>query len=102
MAINTESGLLQWVVNGLLVENSTFEELKDAKMFPTDLSRKIILGASQSPNGAWWSVSNKVADLNIFAGALSPQRMQMQTKAGGWGDDGMVMRMEDGEQEQEE
>ena len=95
MAINTESGLLQWVVNGLLVENSTLEELKDAKMFPTDLSRKIILGASQSPNGAWWALSNKVADLNIFAGALSPHSMQMQTKAGGCLEDGDYLAWND-------
>ena len=44
MAINTESGLVQWVVDGALVENNTIDEIKDPKNRTTTLVGKIILG----------------------------------------------------------
>ena len=44
MAINTESGLVQWVVDGTLVENNTIDEIKDPKNRTTTLVGKIILG----------------------------------------------------------
>ena len=44
MAINTESGLVQWVVDGTLVENNTIDEIKDPKNRTTNLVGKIILG----------------------------------------------------------
>ena len=44
MAINTESGLLQWVVDGILVEDSVIDEIKDPMNRPTNLVGNVILG----------------------------------------------------------
>ena len=44
MAINTESGLLQWVVDGILVENNVIDEIKDPMNRPTNLVGNMILG----------------------------------------------------------
>ena len=45
-AINSELGLLQWVVGGILVENATVDVLRDTNANkPTDLTGKIVLGA---------------------------------------------------------
>ena len=44
LAINTESGLLQWVVDGTLVEDSIIDEIKDPINRPTNLVGKMILG----------------------------------------------------------
>ena len=44
MAINTESGLLQWVVDGTLVENNIIDQIKDPLNRPTNLVGNMILG----------------------------------------------------------
>ena len=44
MAINTESGLLQWVVDGALVENNIVDQIKDTMNRPTNLVGNLILG----------------------------------------------------------
>ena len=44
MAINTESGLLQWVVDGALVENNIVDQIKDPMNRPTNLVGNLILG----------------------------------------------------------
>ena len=44
MAINTESGLVQWVVDGTIVENKIIEELKNPLNRPTNLDGNLILG----------------------------------------------------------
>ena len=66
MAVNSETGLLQWVVDGTLVENTTVPQVKDIKNKPTDLSGKIVLGVTQK-SGGWESrISNQVTNLNIY------------------------------------
>ena len=45
MAVNSKSGFLQWVVDGILVENGTVAHVKDVKNNkPTNLTRKFVLG----------------------------------------------------------
>ena len=46
MAINTESGLVQWVVDGTLVENKIIDEIKDPLNRPTNLVGNLILGTN--------------------------------------------------------
>ena len=50
MAINTESGLLQWVVDGTLVENNVIDEIKDPMNRPTNLVGNLILGKQKFTN----------------------------------------------------
>ena len=78
MAVNSESGLLQWVVDGTLVENATVAHVKDTKNKPTDLTGKIVLGGWQRSGSKKWKswMSNKVANLNIFSTALTIKDMQ--------------------------
>ena len=38
MAVNSESGILQWVVDGTLVEDATVAHIEDTKNKPTDLT----------------------------------------------------------------
>ena len=38
MAVNSESGLLQWVVDGTVVEDTTVAHVEDTKNKPTDLT----------------------------------------------------------------
>ena len=63
MAVNTVSGMIQWVVDGNLVENRTMDVLKDSKL-PKDLNGKLILGAYQFTTNKWWVFSNKLTNLN--------------------------------------
>ena len=79
MAVDTVSGMIQWVVDGNLVENRTVDVLKDSKL-PKDLNGKIILGATQLQTKKWWVFSNKLTNLNIFASLLPPSVMQRRTK----------------------
>ena len=68
LAIDTVSGMIQWVVDGKLIENNTIPALTAA--VPINLNGKIILGAMPSSK-YWWVFSNKVTNLNIFSSALS-------------------------------
>ena len=80
IALNTVSGLVQWVARGVLVDNSTAPGITDSKRIPTDLTGKIILGAFHYQK--WLSRSNKVTNLNIFSSALPVEKMQEYTKGG--------------------
>ena len=84
MAVNSESGLLQWVVDGTLVENATVTHVKDNPNKPTDLTGTIILGARQECASKSWNswTSNQVTNLNIFSTALTIGRMQQHTMGG--------------------
>ena len=83
-AVNTESGLLQWVVDGILVENSIFAQITDSSKIPTDLIGKIVLGAAQHWTTSKWGFvkSNQVTNLNIFSTALPMEVMTQITKGG--------------------
>ena len=79
MAVNSESGLLQWVVDGTLVENTTVAHFRDAKNKPSDLTGRIVLGGWQNERTQKWILwtSNQVTNLNIFSTALTIGEMQL-------------------------
>ena len=80
MAIDSSTGMIQWVVNGNLVENSTIDILQGDKI-PPNLSGNVILGAYQTSSTKSWMVfSNKLTNLNIFYGLLPLAVMQKRTK----------------------
>ena len=78
LAINTTSGLINWVVEGTHVLTTTSEEVKNSKSQPRDLSRKLVLGARSYVAG-WKASSSKVTNLNIFSSTLSMQKMKSMT-----------------------
>ena len=82
LAINTESGLLRWVVDGTLVENSTVPQIKDKTNKPTDLTENIVVGVYQPPlSFQWMMIPNQVlTNMNIFSRALSIDEMIQNTK----------------------
>ena len=55
------------------------EEVKKSQT--RDLSKKVVLG-SRSYTDIWYAVSQKVANLNIFASSLSTEMMESMTKGG--------------------
>ena len=79
LAINTTSGLIHWVVEGTLILTMISEEVKKSQI--RDLRKKVVLG-SRSYTDIWYAVSQKVANLNIFASALSIEMMESMTKGG--------------------
>ena len=81
MAINTTSGLINWVIEGTHVLTTTSEEVKDSKSPPRDLSRKLVLGGIAYA-GAWKASSSKVTNLNIFSSALSIENLRSMTRGG--------------------
>ena len=81
MAVNTTSGLLRWVVEGILVQTTMSKEVENSKNPPKDLSKKIVLGA-RSRSGVWFATSQKVTNLNIFSSALSIEKMKSITGGG--------------------
>ena len=78
MAIHTVSGIIQWVVDGSLVENNTIDALKGPKV-PIDLNGRIILGARKVSKKSWYVLSNKLTNLNIFSCLLLLELMQRRT-----------------------
>ena len=95
LAVSTESGLVQWVVDGHIVEDETKEVLKESSEdSPTNLSGKILLGADYGPQG-WKAMSHKTTSVNIFSSALSIKKMQSITGAKGCGDEGDYMAWSD-------
>ena len=95
LAVNSETGLLQWVVDGILVENATVPQVKDTQNKPTDLSGKIVLGVTQK-SGGWESrISNQVTNLNIFSTALTIGEMQQITLGGDCSPDGDYLAWKD-------
>ena len=84
MAVNSESGLLQWVVDGTLVEDSIdVPHVRDTKNKPTNLTGKIVLGAWQNGKRKWFTMSNKVTSINIFSTSLTIEEMQQHTMHNG-------------------
>ena len=77
LAINTTSGLITWVVEGILILNTT----SDLTSRPKDLSRKLVLGV-RSFGGNWRASNSKVTNVNIFSSYLSVERMQRMTEEG--------------------
>ena len=87
LALNTVSGLVQWVARGELVDNQTLTGITNN--VPTDLSGKLILGSYYDTYFAkWYESSNKLTKLEIFSSALTVEKMMEYTKGEGCGDDG--------------
>ena len=83
LAVNTESGLLQWVVDTQLVANVTIEAIRqNSPEHPADLSGKLLLGVQNQGPGVWTTYSNKVTLLNIFSYTASIKEMQKMTVKG--------------------
>ena len=78
LALNTTSGMINWVVEGTLVLTTISEEVKNLTSQPKDLSNKIVLSA-KSYGGNWFSASQKVTNMNIFESALSIEKMKSVT-----------------------
>ena len=71
IAVNITSGLVHWVVEGTLLLDKEFEEVKKSKDHPKNLSRRLILGAD-SYAGSWTARAQKVTNLNIFSSPHLP------------------------------
>ena len=78
LALSTESGLAQGVVEGQLVLNQTFEILTQDGVLPRNLRNRLLLGALQW-EGDWYASSGKVSNLNVFSSALSTEAMKKIT-----------------------
>ena len=87
LALNTVSGLVQWVARGELVDNQTLTGITNN--VPTDLSGKLILGSYYDTYFAkWYESSNKLTKLEIFSSVLDVEKMIEYTKGEGCVDDG--------------
>ena len=83
LAVQSTTGLVQAATDGIIVFNGAVDEmLEQVGNKPTDLTGKIILGPENLPSG-WLTQNGKIANLNIFGSALSLERMQRITQAGG-------------------
>ena len=88
MALSTESGLVRWVVDGFVIEDTSQDILKEGlEDNPTDFSGKTLLGVIHAPRG-WFEMSHKTSSMNIFSSALSIEKMRAITKAKGCGEEG--------------
>ena len=79
MAVNATSGLIRWVVDGTLVLDEDFVEVKNSKSRPKDLKRNLVLGA-QSYGGSWTASSQKVTKLEVFSTFLTVEKMERITR----------------------
>ena len=87
LALNTVSGLVQWVARGELVDNSTLPDITQNVL--TDLSGKVVLGSFYHSGKAKWQLtSNKLTKLEIYSSALAVEKMTEFTKGEGCGHDG--------------
>ena len=66
-------------MEGVLIISMESDKLKESSKLPKNLSGKLILGAV-SYVGKWYSVSNKVTNLNIFSSFLSVEDMKSITQ----------------------
>ena len=78
MSANTNTGLIQWVVEGTLVLTTVAQEVKESKNKPKDLSKKLVLSAMLY-GGVWTAATHKVSSLNIFSSALTEEEMETMT-----------------------
>ena len=83
LAVNTQSGLLQWVLEARLVASVSLEAIRQkAPEHPDNLSGKLLLGGRKRRPDSWSVHSNKVTLLNIFSSAMSIEDMQEMTVEG--------------------
>ena len=83
MAVNTQSGMIQVVVDGHVVEDKVYQEMvASIGNRPTNLTGRIVLGAGWA-NGVWGSDPSKKTNVNVFSSSLSIERMESITRGGG-------------------
>ena len=87
IAVNTTSGLIHWVVDGTLVWNKKFVEMKKGGSQPKNLSKKLVLGA-RSNGGSWLASTQMVTNLDIFSSPLSTEKMKTMTSGGTCNEEG--------------
>ena len=87
LAVQTDSGRLQWVVDGQVIEDGIFEGIKDIAGKDANLTGRILLGRTKWPSYGWAEFSDKVAALNIFSSAFSIKEM-VKMKMGECGKEG--------------
>ena len=80
-AINTTSGFVQFVLDGVSVLTVNPKEVVGSSLSPPNLTENLILGALNF-GGQWYAVSNKVSNLNVFSTFLSEERMKNMTSDG--------------------
>ena len=73
------AGYVAWIVEGVRIISMESDKLKESSKLPKNLSGKLILGAVFYA-GKWYSVSNKVTNLNIFSSFLSVEDMKSITQ----------------------
>ena len=79
LALSMQTGSIKWVLDGNLVLNVSSDTLKkSAEKAPTDLSGRIIIGATKHLEG-WKSTSNEVGSMSVFSSALSEEMMKEKT-----------------------
>ena len=80
VAMSTQSGHVEWVIDGVVVVNTKLEVLKEAaNIIPKNLTGNLLLGAGKFVSG-WLSIGNTVTGLNIFSSALSAETMVRLTQ----------------------
>ena len=94
LSINTTSGFITWVVEGVVILNTTSDELSNSTSRPKDLSKKLVLGA-KSFGGFWGASNSKVTNVNIFSYPLSVERMKRMTEEGSCVEKGDYLAWED-------
>ena len=95
MAVDTGSGLVQWVLDGTLVESKVIGEMINSTNVPTDLTGRLVFGAVEYAAGSWMMISNKVANVNVFSSALNVEEMQKRTQGGECAGEGDYLSWED-------
>ena len=81
LALSTESGQVQWVVEGHMLLNETFEVLTEDKVLPQGLTGRLLLGLLQYENN-WYTSDGKISNVNIFSSELSMDAMRRVTTEG--------------------
>ena len=93
-AIDTNSGTIHWVVEGILIMTEQFPELTDKDRLPTSLTNTLVLGVT-SYGGSWRAKSNQVTHINIFSAALSIEKMKSVTRTGKCDEEGDYLAWRD-------
>ena len=84
LAIHGNTGRIQWVVDGHLVEDKQFDSWREglAEKLPKNLTGRLLLGI-EGGYSQWLSVKQKMTHLNIFSSLLSIESMKSITRGGG-------------------
>ena len=87
LAVNTTSGLIQWVVEGIQLLAKNFEEMKNPENQTRNLGKRLVLGA-QLYGESWFATTQKVTNLEIYSTPLSTEKMKSKTKGGSCAEEG--------------